>query len=126
MNEDTPKLADGVKLIYLHQDGGRVTDTGVYLAPGIENVVEVGQDLSGELAHAFVERGICAVYGAAETSCGAADVNTAPKDKNKDKNEDKNEAEVSKPSESLEAEHSETLESEALENEQQNNEQPQN
>lgn len=55
-------MKDGTKLIYLHEDAGRVTDTGVYLAPGAENVVVVGQDLNGELAQAFVERGICAVH----------------------------------------------------------------
>ena len=62
MNGNEPKLADGVKLIYLHEDGGRVTDSGVYLAPGEENVAVVGRDVSGELAHAFVERGICGIH----------------------------------------------------------------
>ena len=77
MNEDTPKLADGVKLLYLHEDGGRCTDTGVYLAPGVENVVVVGQDLNGELAQAFVERGICAVHSADIDEADAGDAGEA-------------------------------------------------
>ena len=62
------KIEDGTLLIYTQDDGGRITDTGVYLQPGAEHVVLVGKDLSGELAQAFVGRGICAVYTAAPES----------------------------------------------------------
>lgn len=62
------KIEDGTLLIYTQDDGGRITDTGVYLQPGAEHVVLVGKDLSGELAQAFVDRGICAVYTVAPES----------------------------------------------------------
>ena len=62
------KIEDGTLLIYTQDDGGRITDTGVYLQPGADHVVLVGKDLSGELAQAFVDRGICAVYTAAPES----------------------------------------------------------
>ena len=55
-------MENGTKLIYLPEDAGRVTDTGVYLAPGAENVVTVGTHLNAELAEAFAERGILGVY----------------------------------------------------------------
>lgn len=65
-------MKDGIKLIYLHEDAGRITDTGVYLAPGVENVVEVGKHLSGELAAAFVERGICGVHDPAANEANSS------------------------------------------------------
>ena len=59
---ETTAVQDGILLIYTQEDGGRITDTGVYLQPGAEHVVQVGKDLNRELAEAFVTRGICAVY----------------------------------------------------------------